>query len=310
MKNKALTGIFFILSCFAAMFVLMEFHSNYLLVGGVALLLLISSFLFLNAVFEKKSKEWGSIDAQENPKDLSGSNEVEFQKKVLTYMEKTNKSQTQMLQELKSQKELMKNLEDELSSLAEKQLVQTKMIVKYNKENAKQVALSEKKVVEQAVNELREVMMSGVLVASANEEKAPFVNEMTIPEETIEFVKEEVVVPEEVIELPKEEEVIIPEEVIELPKEEEIIIPEEVIELPKEEEIVMPEEVIELPKEEEIIMPEEVPELPAIDDFDLPILDDIMIPEEKPVAPAPVDSDPNKMMTPDDIAKLLASMGI
>ncbi len=280
MKNKALTGIFFILSCFAAMFVLMEFHSNYLLVGGVALLLLISSFFFLNAVFEKKSKEWGTIEEQENLKELSGSNQAEFEKKFLTYMEKANESQTQMLQELKSQKELlkveMKSLEDELSSLAEKQLIQTKMIVKYNKENAKQVALSEKKVVEQAVNELREVMMSGVLVASANEEKAPFVNEMTIPEETVEFGKEEVLMPEETIELPKVEELVMPEEIVELPKEEEIAIPE----------------------------------LPAMEDFDLPILDDIIIPEEKPVAPAPVDSDPNKMMTPDDIAKLLASMGI
>ena len=291
------------------------------------------SFFFLNALFADKSKEWSALkdmDERGDTKESSRSNQAEFEKKILTYMEKANKSQTQMLQELKSQKELLKveikSLEDELSSLAEKQLIQTKMIVKYNKENAKQVALSEKKVVEQAVKELREVMMSGVLIASADEEKTPVVNEMTIPEETIEFVKEEevvipeetiefpkveeMVIPEEVIELPKEEEVVIPEEVIELPKEEEVIIPEETIEFPKIEEMVIPEEVIELPKEEEVVIPEEVSELPVMEDFDLPILDDIVIPEEKPIAPAPVDSDPNKMMTPDDIAKLLASMGM
>ena len=316
MKNKAVTGIFFILSCFVAMFVLMEFHSNYLLVGGAALVLLISSFFFLNALFADKAKEWSTLKDMDEKGSTKffGSNQDEFEKKILTYMEKANKSQTQMLQELKSQKELlkveMKSLEDEISSLAEKQLIQTKMIVKYNKENAKQVALSEKKVVEQAVNELREVMMSGVLVAPANEVKVPLVDEMTIPEEAVEFAKEEVVMSEEVIELPKEKEIVMPEEVIELPKEEEIVIPEEVIEFPKEEEVIMPEEVIEFPKEEEVIIPEEVPELPAMEDFDLPILDDIIIPEEKPVAPAPVDSNPNKMMTPDDIAKLLASMGI
>ncbi len=315
MKNKALTGIFFILSCFAAMFVLMEFHGNYLLVGGVALVLLISSFFFLNALFADKSKEWSALkdmDEKGHAKESSGSNEAEFQKKIVTYMETMNQNQSQILQELKNQKQLLKveikSLEDEISSLAEKQLIQTKMIVKYNKENAKQVALSEKQVVEQAVNELREVMMSGVLVASAKEVN-PLGDEMTMP--TVELPKEEkLVIPEEMIELPKAEEMVIPEEMIELPKAEEMVMPEEMIELPKAEEMVMPEEIIELPKEEELVIPEEVPELSAMEDFDLPILDDIIIPEEKPVAAAPVASDPNKMMTPDDIAKLLASMGM
>ena len=269
MKNKALTGIFFILSCFVAMFVLMEFHSNYLLVGGVALVLLISSFFFLNALFVDKAKEWGALKDmdEKGSKESSGSDQAEFEKKILTYMEKVNKSQMQMLQKLKS-------LEDEISSLSEKQLVQTKMIVKYNKENARQVALSEKKVVEQAVNELREIMMSGVLVSSSsvNEVKVPLVDELS--------------------------------------KEEKMVIPEQVVELPNAEEMVIPEQVVELPKVEEMVMPEEIPELPAMEDFDLPILDDIIIPEEQPVVAEPVASDPNKMMTPDDIAKLLASMGM
>ena len=55
------------------------------------------------------------------------------------------------------------------------------------------------------------------------------------------------------------------------------------------------------------------PKLKVNWDIDLLItnrLYDIIIPEEEPAAAAPVASDPNKMMTPDDIAKLLASMGI
>ena len=362
MKKKALTGIIFILSCFMAMFVLMEFHGNYLLVGITALVLLISSFFFLNALFAEKSKEWSSlkdIDEEVHKKESSGSNEADFKRNVVKYMEAMNKNQAQMLQELKSQKQLLKeeikSLENEISSLAEKQTIQTKMVVKYNKENARQVALNEKKVVGQAVNELKEVMKNGMVVApsvvSTEEVKVPVVEEMIMPEEVVELPKveemimpeevvelpkvEEMIMPEEIVELPKVEEMVIPEEVVELPKVEEMIIPEEVVELPKVEEMIIPEEIVELPKVEDIVIPEEVVELPKVEDivipeemielpkeedivsediplmedFDLPILDDIIIPEEKPVAPA-VDSDPNKMMTPDDIAKLLASMGM
>lgn len=299
MKKKALTGIIFILSCFMAMFVLMEFHGNYLLVGITALVLLVSSFFFLNALFAEKSKEWSSLkememDEQVHKKESSGSNEADFERKVVKYMEAMNKNQAQMLQELKSQKQLleeeMKSLENEISSLAEKQTIQTKMVVKYNKENARQIALNEKKVVEQAVNELKEAMKNGMVVTS----NVASIEEINIP------VVEEMVMPEEEVELPSVEEMVIPEEVVELPKVEEIVIPEEVVELPKVEEVVMPEEVVELPELEEI---------PLMEDFDLPILDDIIVPEAKPVAPA-TDSDPNKMMTPDDIAKLLASMGM
>ena len=347
MKKKALTGIIFILSCFMSMFVLMEFHGNYLLVGITALVLLISSFFFLNALFAEKSKEWSSLKEMEeevHKKESSGSNEAEFKRKVVKYMETMNKNQAQMIQELKSQKELLeeeiKSLGNEISALAEKQVIQTKMVVKYNKENAKQVALNEKKVIGQAVNELKEVMKSGMVVtssvASVDEVNVPVVEEMVIPEEVVELPKvEEIVIPEQVVELPKVEEIVIPEQVVELPNAEEIVIPEQVVELPKVEEMVVPEEVelpkveemvvseeaVEFPSVEEMVIPEEIvrlpeleeigisEEIPLMEDFDLPVLDDIVVPEEKPVASA-VDSDPNKMMTPDDIAKLLASMGM
>ena len=81
MKKKAVTGIFFILSCFAAMFVLLEFHDNYLFVGIAAFVLLVSSFCFLNAVFAEKSKEWGALEEQEDAKGSSGRTGEEFKKK-------------------------------------------------------------------------------------------------------------------------------------------------------------------------------------------------------------------------------------
>ena len=320
--KKALTGIGFVLSCFVGMFVLLEFHENYLFVGIAALLLLVSSFFFLNALFAEKSKEWGAlkdIEEEGNKRGSSGSNKNEFQVKMMNYMEVMNNNQVQMLQELKSQKQLLKNLEDEISSLGEQQKVQTKMVVKYNKENAKQVALNEKKVIGQAVNELKEVMSTISLVAPS----VAVTKEETIP------VMPQPVITEEVVEVPPMEEIEIPEEIVEVPPMKEIEIPEEIVEVPPMEEIEIPQEIIEVPAMEEMSIPEELMnsleesalssvdsseqldelvDLPSMEDFDLPVLDDIVA-QEEPVAPV-VDSDPNKMMTPDDIAKLLASMGI
>ena len=305
--KKALTGIGFVLSCFVGMFVLLEFHENYLFVGIAALLLLVSSFFFFNALFAEKSKEWGAlkdIEEEGNKRGSSGSNKNEFQVKMMNYMEVMNNNQVQMLQELKSQKQLLKNLEDEISSLGEQQKVQTKMVVKYNKENAKQVALNEKKVIGQAVNELKEVMSTISLVAPS----VAVTKEETIP------VMPQPVITEEVVEVPPMEEIEIPEEIVEVPPMEEIEIPQEIIEVPAMEEMSIPEELMNSLEESALSSVDsseqldELVDLPSMEDFDLPVLDDIVA-QEEPVAPV-VDSDPNKMMTPDDIAKLLASMGI
>ena len=319
MKKKAVTGIFFILSCFAAMFVLLEFHDNYLFVGIAAMLLLVSSFCFLNALFAEKSKEWGALE-EEDAKESSGRTEGDFKKNIINYMEAMNQNQTQMLQELKSQKQAMtaqmKSLEKEIVSLSEKQMFQTKTVVKYNKENARQLALNEKKVVEQAVKELKEIMVENASRMVAT----PFV---AVAQETEIPVPEEVVIPGIVPEVPMLEEVVVPEIQPEMPMPEEIVVPEVQPEMPILEEVVIPEIVPEVPMSEEVVIPVaqeamtelssiedmEIPELPSMEELDLPVLDDIVV-EEEPAAPPVMDSDPNKMMTPDDIAKLLASMGM
>ena len=323
MKKKAVTGIFFILSCFAAMFVLLEFHDNYLFVGIAAFVLLVSSFCFLNAVFAEKSKEWGALEEQEDAKGSSGRTGEEFKKNIINYMEAMNRNQTQMLQELKSQKQTitvqLKNLENEISSLADKQMFQTKTVVKYNKENARQLALNEKKVVEQAVKELKEIMVTTPFVAVAQEAETPVLEEVVVPEIVPEVpMPEEVVVPEIVPEVPMPEEVVVPEIVPEVSVPEKVVVPEIVPEVPMPEEVVVPEllsemsvaqeTMTELSNIEDMEIPE-IPELPSMEELDLPVLDDIVVAEE-PVASPVMDSDPNKMMTPDDIAKLLASMGM
>ena len=111
---------------------------------------------------------------------------------------------------------------------------------------------------------------------------------MTMPKLMIEepVIPEEPVLPEEPMEIPTpiEEEMVLPEESMEIP-------------MPVAEEIVPPEEPMEIPTpiKEEPIPPEEPVKAP------LPIM-------EEPVAPLPNTSDPGHMMTPEEIASLLANM--
>ena len=154
-RSKAGTGILFVAACFAAAFILFEFHDNYIFVGVAAILLLLSAYLFLNALFEEKTKEWSALEEEEFPGRLDG----EFRIRALKYMKESEATQKELLNTLNKQNELLteqiENLEHEIYMLSEKQLAQTKTVIRFNKENARQIALNEKEVVEKAVQELK-----------------------------------------------------------------------------------------------------------------------------------------------------------
>ena len=124
-------------------------------------------------------------------------------------------------------------------------------------------------------------------------------------------VEEEVLEPESVVQPEVVEEAPIIEEVVE-PAAEEVPIVEEVVE-PATEEAPIVEEVVE-PATEEAPIVDEVVE-PAVEEA--PIVEEVVEPaaEETPVeaepvndTPAPDLSDPNRMMTPEEIAALIANM--
>ncbi|WP_154428073.1 hypothetical protein [Roseburia porci] len=124
-------------------------------------------------------------------------------------------------------------------------------------------------------------------------------------------VEEEVLEPESVVQPEVVEEAPIIEEVVE-PATEEVPIVEEVVE-PATEEAPIVEEVVE-PATEEAPIVDEVVE-PAVEEA--PIVEEVVEPaaEETPVeaepvndTPAPDLSDPNRMMTPEEIAALIANM--
>ena len=356
-------GILFVAACFVAMYILMEFHGEVLPVLLAAVLLLVSAFLFLYEIFSDKVKDWAPEEQLTGKEAVSSGNEGEFRLKITKHMKEMESTQKELIDVLKNQSMLlqsqMENMEQVIMTLSEKQVNQTKSVIKFNKENARQLAISERETLEYVMSELKQtiennagaVAMGSVETeAAAVPEEIAFaveesVSEEPVPEEPeVPFVQamEEIGEEElfEISDLPGDEEYVAPE----MPVLEESVETEETVleEIPVIEEIQIPEEIPmpeELPIEE---VPEteefEIPDMPADIDLsalfedmaegaieeaakeeplaELPAIEDIPVPEDNAPAEEPVadplaglSGDPNAMMTPEDIAKLLASMG-
>ena len=136
------------------------------------------------------------------------------------------------------------------------------------------------------------------------------------PEEPMEEepVMEEPIVEEPLIEEPVVEEPIIEEPLMEEPIIEEPLIEEPVVEEPLMEEPIVEESIIEEPLMEEPTIEEPLVEEPLIEE---PVAEEPVIQVEEPAEEAeeeeeevliPDMSDPNKMMTPDEIAALIANL--
>lgn len=319
-------GILFVAACFMAMYILMEFHEVLWLVILAAVILLGAAFLFFYAVFSDKTKIKGtSFDVTE---DSSVSGGGEFHLKIVKHMKDMENSQKEMVEVLKSQNALLQaqteNMENSLFALSEKQSNQTKSIIKFNKENARQLAISERETLEYIMLEIK----------SAIEENSG--GTMRIPETAPVAALEEITGDElfEVEEFEPDDEYVAPvpaapEEVVSVPEE----IPEEIAPLfeepASEAEPSLDELLMEVKQEEdpfaEVADSEEmdIPELPEDLDlsqlFDIPELEEESVttdaaPEAEEPASATnpteiLSADPNAMMTPEDIAKLLEAMG-
>ena len=325
--NKIAFGVLFVAACFAAMFILMAFQDSIALVAVAAVLLLVSAFLFMNALFTDKAKEWApQEEAKETP---SNNGDGEFKLKITKHMKDMESFQKEMLDLLKKQNTVlqsqMEKLENEIYMLAEKQQANTATMIKFNKENARQMAISERETLEHILYEIKQAMKEnrGAVVAAPQESIMPDMAEEVTPvyEEAapvLESVEESELY--EVSDLPGDDEFAMPE-ISEIAPPEEIPEAAPIEEVP---EIAPPEEIPEIAPIEEI--PEMPEDLDVSELFDIPELE---IPEMPPVEetvpepiaepapavepePAPVpslSSDPGAMMTPEDIAKLLESMG-
>ena len=306
---------------------------NTILMTVAAVLMLVSAVLyFVTTFFGKGIKKTSKIKAKalDAVTDFS---DGEFRLALAKYLKETERAQKEMVDILKKQNTLIQsqieNLEHEIYLLSEKQVNQAKSIIKYNKENARQLAISERETLEYVMSELKKAIEdnAGAVSVKTVEEATPdFDTSFLGAEETMAPVLEEVSEAElfEVSDLPADEEFVLPD----LPAPEEI--PDRL------EEPAIEETVTEEPSLEDLLS-EEIPEIP--DDLDLSALfEDIaeaaaeenalaasapVAEESAPAEPAPaaeetvsaadplagLSADPNAMMTPEDIAKLLEAMG-
>ncbi len=376
LKNKVFTGVLFAAACFVAAFILIEFHGIYILVGLAAVLLLSSATVFFGALFnnrEEDAKQRKEVQEQIAAGDAKHMDQ-KYLKEITTLLAKQNELMSRQIE----------RLENEMGTLAEKQIEQTKTLIKYNKENVRQLAISERETLEHVMHELKKAIEEhpGVAVMGAAAQEALV---QQTPEE--EFAAEEFIIDEipesELFEMPEtllDDEGIETEELpehmpgneifFEEPPAEEVTIEEPEFILPEEPEAQLSEESENVLSEPEFLADQDIdqildmlnvstgdapveeavmdmPEEPAADaeaDFPdleellgmmnedvqpketvveaLPALEDL-IPDlalEEPAAeePAPeptimndpiVAANPNAVMTPDEIAKLLEAMG-
>ena len=237
----------------------------------------------LGSKFKKTSKI--KEKAQEAVTEYS---DGEFRLKFAKHMKEMESSQKELIELLKAQNALLQaqidTLRNELHQLSEKQTNQTKTIIKYNKENARQLAINERETLEYVMTELKKAIEdnAGAVAVNAVSEPAPVFEEVSGAELF------------EVHDLPADEEFVMPD----VPATEELLAAET---SESNDDLDLSALFADLA---EGAMEEEMPAEPT------PVV------EEKAEEPAPANdplagfgSDPNAMMTPEDIAKLLEAMG-
>jgi len=308
---------------------------NTILMTVAAVLMLVSAVLYFITTFFGKGVKKNSKIKEKALDAVTDFSDGEFRLALAKYLKETERAQKELVDIVKKQNTLIQsqieNVEHEIYLLSEKQVNQAKSIIKYNKENARQLAISERETLEYVMSELKKAIEDNAgAVAVKNVENADpdFDTSFLGAEETVAPVLEEVSEAElfEVSDLPADEEFVLPD----LPAPEEI--PDKL------EEAAIEEPVTEEPSLEALLS-EEIPDIPEIpDDLDLSALfEDIaeaaaeesaLAPAEEesvsaPAEPAPaveepahaadplagLSADPNAMMTPEDIAKLLEAMG-
>lgn len=323
----------FTASCFIAAFILIEFHNVYIAVAIAGVLLMISAYLLLSVMLSKKVEEWSKPEQEEE--ESPSNKEAEFREQIKTCLESIDRTQRAMFAMTKRSLEQYETdisaIESSLEKLAAEQASGIKTLVKYNKENARQLAINErdslsdlKKGIQDSLGKHAAELEAAVRESIADLSNKITVSSQTLPQETVIAAEAAAAVAEPEAMAVAEE--IVPEEILTGETAAEEITPE-AEELQLEE--LQPAE-FEEPAEEPV-QPIAEPITEPISDPNAPLSpDDIAklfaaaeqaeAPAEETVPPAPEPAktpaaepapafDPNAPLSPEDIAKLFASMG-
>lgn len=217
---------------------------------------------------------------KENAEALMNAND-ELIQRVFGFEEKLADNKEELM---KLQQEIMQQTKDEMSENQKNIQTQFDTIQSLLQQVQQGINLAEVKTTD--FPEAPQAEMQQDIQMDLPEESLPKIDEADIIDE------DEPVVDTEDLEMPVEDE---------LPSLDDIELPEE-DELPNLDDIELPEE-DELPNLDDIELPVE-DELPSLDDVDVPEADEEEAPEELPM---PDLSDPNKTLSPDEIAALFSN---
>ena len=245
--------------------------------------------------------------SKENADALMNSNDILLEK--IVSFEKTLQNNNEKLLDGQNQ-----NMEQRLQEVILRQQELSSSI--------KELELNMRNEILQAVNSITSSQPQVIMQQPVQ----PPVMENVQPEEPMEEepVMEEPIVEEPLIEEPVVEEPLMEEPIIEEPLIEEPVIEEPIMEEPLMEEPIVEESIIEEPLMEEPTIEEPLVEEPTIEEplveeplIEEPVAEEPVIQVEEPAEEAeeeeeevliPDMSDPNKMMTPDEIAALIANL--
>lgn len=294
----------FAASCFIAAFVLVEFHEVYIAVAIAGVLLMISAYLLLTVVLANKIREWSKSEEEDSPSNRENEPTEQFREQVVTCLESIDRTQRAMFAMVKRSLEQHETdcttLEGAIWGAAEKlsaeQTAGIKTLVKYNKENTRQLAVSERQSMSEMKNdisdsiskyaeELKDAISEGIEKISGRAVTLAEISPRT------EFVEEAAAVIDE----PMSEEPAI-EEIEEMAA-------EPVPEAAEEEPVLDPNAKLSPEDIAKLFAAAEEPQEPAAEEQKIEEQPAPEAAEEEPVL------DPNAKLSPEDIAKLFASMG-
>lgn len=183
MKKKGLSKTFFLLFFLAAvyfvLYILLTYHESYFAVGACGVILLTAGYLFISELEkERREKEEEEYERAEKLQNFLKET-IQIQKALYTAVRKGNEAIRQQLKEVcddmpsglaaEEEQKLLQNIAaaqeravGENKRLAELQVNALKAVAKYNKENARQLALN--------ANENAERITAGISHLEANVE--------------------------------------------------------------------------------------------------------------------------------------------
>ena len=161
--KKVFAGMLFAAACFIAIFVLLEFHKIYWVVGLACALLMGSAFWFLDSMFGDKDDMFDELTKAEEELERAREEdrqkaEDEFKKKIEEQVASLDRTSRAMFAAMKRSADVQENHLSQMQIKIDKVIIDqnagVRTMIKFNKENARQMALSEKATLEEIATRL------------------------------------------------------------------------------------------------------------------------------------------------------------